>query len=195
MKAVLVLFDSLSRLAIGPYGGAVRTPNFDRFARKAVTFESHYVGSLPCMPARRDLHTGRLNFMHRSWGPLEPFDNSMPEILKNEGVYTHLISDHLHYFEDGGATYHTRYRSFDFIRGQEYDPWKAMVEPPLDRFKEIYAKKHYDLDGASEPAQRSWARLQHAINREFMQDEADFPGPGCFAAAFEFLDRNRRADA
>jgi arylsulfatase A-like enzyme len=194
MKVVLVLFDSLNRLAIGPYGGAVRTPNFDRFARKAVTFDTHYVGSLPCMPARRDLHTGRLNFMHRSWGPLEPFDNSMPEILKDEGIYTHLISDHLHYFEDGGATYHTRYRSFDFIRGQEYDPWKAMVEPPIDRLREIYSKKHYDFDAAHEPAQRSWARLQHAINREFMQDEADFPGPRCFAAAFEFLDRNRRAD-
>jgi arylsulfatase A-like enzyme len=194
MKLVFVLFDSLNRLAIGPYGGAVRTPNFDRFAGKAVTFDAHYVGSLPCMPARRDLHTGRLTFMHRSWGPLEPFDNSMPEILKDEGVYTHLISDHLHYFEDGGATYHTRYHSFDFIRGQEYDPWKAMVEPPIDRLKEIYAKKHYDFDAAGDPAQRSWARLQHAINREFMQDEADFPGPRCFAAAFEFLDRNRAAD-
>jgi arylsulfatase A-like enzyme len=56
------------------------------------------------MPARRDLHTGRLNFMHRSWGPLEPFDNSLPELLKKQGVYTHLVSDHLHYFEDGGAT-------------------------------------------------------------------------------------------
>jgi arylsulfatase A-like enzyme len=91
-----VLFDSLNRHAVGPYGGAVATPNFDRFANRAVTFDTHYVGSLPCMPARRDLHTGRLNFMHRSWGPLEPFDNSMPEILKDNGVYTHLISDHLH---------------------------------------------------------------------------------------------------
>ena len=34
------------------------------------------------MPARRDLHTGRLNFLHRSWGPLEPFDNSFPVLLK-----------------------------------------------------------------------------------------------------------------
>lgn len=193
MKAVFVLFDSLNRLAIGAYGGTIGTPNIDRFAEKAVTFDSHYVGSLPCMPARRDLHTGRLNFMHRSWGPLEPFDNSMPEILKDNGIYTHLISDHLHYFEDGGATYHTRYRSFDFIRGQEYDPWKAMVEPPLERLKEIYAKKHYEFDAASDPAARSWARLQHAVNREFMVDEADFPGPKCFQAAFEFLDRNRRA--
>ena len=194
MKVVFVLFDSLNRLAIGPYGGALATPNFDRFAERAVTFDTHYVGSLPCMPARRDLHTGRLNFMHRSWGPLEPFDNSMPEILKDNGVYTHLISDHLHYFEDGGATYHTRYRSFEFIRGQEYDPWKALVEPPIERLKEIYSRKHYDFDAANDPSQRSWARLQHAINREFMQDEADFPGPRCFAAAFEFLDRNRGAD-
>jgi len=194
VRVVFVLFDSLNRLAIGPYGGGVPTPNFDRFAARAVTFDRHYVGSLPCMPARRDLHTGRLNFMHRSWGPLEPFDNSMPEILREHGVYTHLVSDHLHYFEDGGATYHTRYRSFDFIRGQEYDPWKAMVEPPLERFKEIYAKKHYDFDAATDPAARSWARLQHAVNREVMQDEADFPGPRCFASAFEFLDRNRTAD-
>ena len=57
------------------------TPNFDRLAERAVTFDSHYVGSMPCMPARRDMQTGRLDFLHRSWGPLEPFDNSFPELL------------------------------------------------------------------------------------------------------------------
>ena len=70
MRTVFVLFDSLNRLALGAYGGdAIATPNFDRFAKRAVSFDNHYVGSLPCMPARRDMHTGRLNFMHRSWGP------------------------------------------------------------------------------------------------------------------------------
>jgi hypothetical protein len=98
--------------------------------------------------------------MHRSWGPLEPFDNSMRQILGENGVYTHLISDHLHYFEDGGAAYHTRYRSFEFIRGQEYDPWKAMVEPPLERRKEIYASRHYGLDTLNDPAARSQVRLR-----------------------------------
>ena len=127
MKAVFVLFDALVRKALGPYGGAVATPNFDRLARKAVTFGTHYVGSLPCMPARRDLHTGRLNFLHRSWGPLEPFDNWFPELLRKHRVYTHLVSDHCHYFEDGGWTYHQRYSSWEFVRGQETDRWKAMV--------------------------------------------------------------------
>src|SRR4029450_6553041 len=74
MRTIFVLFDSLIRNGLGCYGGtSIATPNFDRFAKRAVTFDNHYVGSLPCMPARRDLHTGRLNFMHRSWGPLEPF--------------------------------------------------------------------------------------------------------------------------
>ncbi|RUV31020.1 sulfatase, partial [Mesorhizobium sp. M1A.T.Ca.IN.004.03.1.1] len=76
MRTVFVLFDSLNRLALECYGGqGIPTPNFNRFAERAITFDRHYVGGLPCMPARRDLHTGRLTFMHRSWGPLEPFDN------------------------------------------------------------------------------------------------------------------------
>ncbi|PRX04661.1 UNVERIFIED_ORG: arylsulfatase A-like enzyme [Martelella mediterranea] len=188
MKTIFVLFDSLNRNALGAYGGeTVKTPNFDRFAARSVTFDRHYVGSLPCMPARRDMHTGRLNFPHRSWGPLEPFDNSFAEIMNRNGVYTHLISDHLHYFEDGGHGFHTRFSSYDFIRGQEYDPWVAMVEPPLDRIREKFDSRHYNTENPDK-------RLQHAINRETIVDEADFPGPKCFASAFDFLDRNRDAD-
>ena len=188
MRVVFVLFDSLNRLAMGCYGGqSVPTPNFDRFAARALTFDNHYVGSLPCMPARRDLHTGRLNFMHRSWGPLEPFDNSMPEILKTSGVYTHLVTDHFHYFEDGGATYHSRYSTWDFVRGQEYDTWKALVEPPLAQFRQNYSSKHYNG-----PNQAN--RLQHQVNREFIKEEKDFPAAQCFERAFEFLDNNRTAD-
>lgn len=187
MKTVYVLFDSLNLRALSCYREApIQTPNFDRFSQRAMTFDNHYVGSLPCMPARRDLHTGRLNFMHRSWGPLEPFDNSMPQILSSHGIYTHLISDHFHYFEDGGTGYHTRYNTWEFIRGQEYDAWKAMVEPPIDRFKEMYSDRHYNDENS--------IRLQHQINNEFINDEADFPAAKCFESAFQFLDTNRSAD-
>ncbi|MBI1776691.1 MAG: sulfatase [Proteobacteria bacterium] len=188
MRAVFVLFDSLNRTAMSCYSKThVHTPNFARFAERAVTFDSHFVGSLPCMPARRDLHTGRLNFLHRSWGPLEPFDNSFPEMLREARIHSHLVTDHMHYFEDGGATYHGRFRTWDFVRGQEYDPWKAMVQPPVERFREKYNAKHYDFAA-------SWKRLQHAINREYMVEEKDFCLPRCFDGAFEFLDLNRGAD-
>ena len=195
MRAIFCLFDSLNRSALGCYGGlSVETPNFDRFASRAMVFDNHYVGSLPCMPARRDLHTGRLNFMHRSWGPLEPFDNSFPTLMRDAGVYAHLITDHMHYFEDGGATYHGRFSSWDFIRGQEYDPWKAMVQPPVERFREKFSDKHYPFGDEGTVTGRGAVRRQHAINREFIVDEADFPGARCYASAFEFLDLNRSAD-
>ena len=95
MKIVCVLLDSLNRCAMEPYGSkTVKTPSVNLFQQRAVTFDNHYVGSLPCMPARRDLHTGRSHFLHRSWGPLEPFDDSLPQLLKQNGTYSHLITDH-----------------------------------------------------------------------------------------------------
>jgi arylsulfatase A-like enzyme len=139
------------------------------------------------MPARRDLQTGRLSFLHRSWGPLEPFDNSFPELLSKAGVYSHLVTDHFHYFEDGGATYHTRYDSYDFIRGQEGDPWKAMVQPPWERLREMYHERQF-----SQTTRDKFRR--NIVNREFIREESDYPSVKCFAVGFEFLDRNRTAD-
>jgi len=188
MKAVFLLFDSLNRLMLEPYGGKILdTPNFRRLAEKCVTFDKHYIGSMPCMPARRDMQTGRHTFLHRSWGPLEPFDNSFPELLKTSGAYSHLISDHYHYWEDGGATYHTRYNSFEFIRGQESDPWKVLLESPIDRIREKYHPSQNDPNSKQNP-------YNYMINREFIKEEKDFPSVKCFEAGYEFLDANRKAD-
>ena len=170
------------------YGGThIHTPHIARFAERSVTFDTHYVGSLPCMPARRELHTGRLNFLHRSWGALEPFDQSFAELLRAHGTYTHLVSDHYHYWEDGGSTYHNRYSSWEFVRGQEWDKWKAMVDPPIERFRSMYHRMQQQACPGD-------TRLQSMINREAIKEEADYCCPRSFAAAFDFLDHNRAAD-
>ncbi len=188
MKTVFVLFDSLNRHMLGAYGGTrVPTPNFDRLAARTRVYENHTVGSLPCMPARRDMLTGRLSFLHRSWGPLEPFDDAFPELLHKAGVYSHLVTDHFHYWEDGGATYHNRYDSYEFGRGQEGDPWKAMVQPHWERLREMYHARQFS-------AERRSYFAQNIVNREFIKEEKDFPSVRCFAHGFEFLDRNRDAD-
>jgi len=75
MKAIMVMFDSLNRHMLPPCGwNRVHAPNFTRLASRSVTFDNSYAGSMPCMPACREMHTGRYNFLHRSWGPLEPFE-------------------------------------------------------------------------------------------------------------------------
>lgn len=190
MKTVIVLFNSLNRRALGAYGGStVATPNFDRLAARTQVYDNHYVGSMPCMPARRDMMTGRLSFLHRSWGPLEPFDNAWPEILRAEkGTHSHLITDHYHYWEDGGATYHNRYSTFDFIRGQESDPWKAVVAPDWESLRARYHPRQCSVgDLISKHA-------ANVVNREYIRDEADFPAVQTFDKAMEFLDTNAKAD-
>ena len=187
MKTLFLLFDSLNRSALGAYGGTIPTPNFDRLAARSTVFDSHYAGSLPCMPARRDMQTGRLNFLHRSWGPLEPFDDSFAARLDGGGTYCHLVSDHYHYFEDGGATYHTRYSSWDFIRGQESDPWAAMVTPPIDRFRAEFHPMQFE-------DHREGHRLQGMINRTRITSESAFPVVRCVDSALAFLEENDGED-
>jgi arylsulfatase A-like enzyme len=181
MKAIMVMFDTLNRRMLPPYGcDGVHAPNFQRLADRAVTFDNCYAGSMPCMPARRELHTGRYNFLHRSWGPLEPFDESLPEILKDHGVYAHLVSDHQHYWEDGGATYHTRYSSWEFSRGQEGDLWKGHVADP-----EI---------PESPKKQRGEMWRQDWINRGYMKREEDQPQAVTFANGLHFMRTNHNQD-
>ena len=174
---------------LNSYGGKyLETPNFNRLSEKSVQFNNHYIGSMPCMPARRDMHSGRLSFLHRAWGPLEPFDNSFPELLRLNNTYTHLVTDHYHYFEDGGATYHNRFNSYDFIRGQERDPWKAMVQPPLEKFREKYHKSQLNLED------REHVYYFYPINSEFIKEEKDFPSVKCFNSGLDFLQTNKDAD-
>ncbi len=178
MKAIILMFDSLNRHMLSPYAydTFVDAPNFARLAARAVTFENFYAGSMPCMPARRELHTGRYNFLHRSWGPLEPFDDSMPQMLDEAGVHTHLVSDHPHYWEDGGATYHTRYSTWEQFRGQEGDPWKGVVDPqpPRGMLRKL--------------------RRQDAINRAYLPTEAEHSQTRTVDAGLHFLEVNAAAD-
>ncbi len=183
MRAIMVMFDTLNRHWLPPYGGDwVHAPNFARLAERTVVFDNSYVGSMPCMPARRELHTGRYNFLHRSWGPVEPFDDSMPELLKKQGVHTHLVTDHKHYWEDGGATYHNRYTTYELVRGQEGDHWKGHVKDP------VFEKQVLNI-GKSQ-------YRQDLVNREYIprDREEDFPQARTFAKGMEFIRNNAAED-
>ncbi|MCD7806707.1 MAG: sulfatase [Lachnospiraceae bacterium] len=191
MKAIMVMYDSLNREMLEPYGcDWVKTPNFKRLAEKCVQFEQCYVCSMPCMPARRELHTGRSNFLHRSWGPMEPYDDSMPEILKKGGIYTHLVSDHQHYWEDGGATYHNRYSSWEISRGQEGDNWKADLTYQYQPKGTVFEYKKVMLEYPL------YARMmaQDQINRSNMDTEEKTSQAVTFSQGLDFIERNHAED-
>lgn len=182
LRAILIVFDSLNRHMLSPYGAQwTHTPNFSKLAQRCITFDNCYSGSLPTIPARRELHSGRYNFLHRSWGPLEPYDDSLPQILRTREIYTHLVSDNPHYWEEAAAgTYHARYNTWEFFRGQQGDPWKGRVADPDVPMDSLNSRKD--------------AHRQHWINRRYLEEEDQHPQVRTFSAGLDFIKGNAKSD-
>lgn len=128
MNIVLVLIDSLNRSALSAYGPSeIATPNLDAFAHRARRFDNHFVGSLPCMPARREIFAGIREVLWRPWGPLEPFDERLPRLLEKRGYATAIVTDHYHYWEEAANGYIQSFQGAELIRGHELDFWRPLV--------------------------------------------------------------------
>lgn len=177
MRTVLFLSDSVNRRMMQLYcDSGIYLPNLERLARRSVVFDNHWTGSAPCMPARRDLMTGRLNFLERGWGGIEPFDDTLPMLLRDAGVSSHIITDHYHYFEIGGENYCQMFSQWDLVRGQEWDPC-------------IFPSGNYDLNhlGKMHP--------QYARNRElFYRTEENYPSAITIDKAARWLEENHDRD-
>lgn len=178
MKTILIFADTVCRRYLSMYGcQETRTPNLQRLADRGVVFDNHWCGSAPCLPARRDLFTGRLNFLERNWGGAEPFDHLLPKLLRDrKNVYSHLVTDHMFYLTQGGENLHNSFSSYKFLRGQEHDPLVPVVNQPVP-------PPHHGLFSS-----------QYCANRTAYHSEEDFPSPKTFQSALEWLDLNRDAD-
>ncbi len=176
-NAIVILLDSLNRHMLGAYGGGeFTTPSLDAFARRALRFEKHYTGSLPCIPARHDILCGAIDFLWRPWGSIEIWEEPITVALRRAGVVTKLVSDHPHLFEVGGENYHTGFDAWDYQRCHESDPWKTRPDP--------------SWMGAPSFG-RGW--MPYDSSRGYFRGEDDFPGPRTLAAAVRWLDEEARA--
>jgi len=176
-RAVVLLLDSLNRHHLGAYGGhEFATPNLDRLARRALRFERHYAGSLPCMPARHEILCGAQDFLWRPWGSIELWEEPLTAPLRRAGVVTQLISDHPHLFESGGENYHCEFTAWDYQRGHESDAWRTRPDPSWLGAPSFH-RGHTPYDDS-----RGWFR-----------GEGDFPGPRTMAAAAQWLEREAPA--
>jgi arylsulfatase A-like enzyme len=181
VNVVLILIDSLNRRHLSCYDGAAPapTPNIDELARRGVRFDTHFAASLPCIPARRDLFTGRKEFLWRPWGPLEPWDARLPTLLGRHGYTTRIVTDHYHYWEEAGNGYLQCFGSAELIRGHEVDLWKPAIPsgrhlPPwvelIERWRPTRGRQYY-------------------ANVRGFDDEADFFAPKVFRAAADWVTR------
>jgi arylsulfatase A-like enzyme len=177
-NVVFIQLDSLSRHFLRTYGNDwVDTSNLSAFAQKAAVFDQHYVGSLPCMPARREIWTGTEEFWWRPWGPLEPWDRPLAHLCSQNDIPCQLITDHYHLFEWGAHGYAQDFRGFEFIRGHEYDNWRTERVQQVPEWAQVMLERH--------PASMIYLR-----NVQHFKGEDDFFAPKVMKAAREWLESN-----
>ena len=111
--------------------------------------------------------------MHRGWWQLEPFDDAVPSIVGENGIYSHCVTDHAHYWQEGGSTYHTKFSTCEMVRGQEGDFWIGDA-----------ADFHGNLD----------LHRQDGINRKKMVPEENHPHVRTFQGGMRFLEENYQKD-
>lgn len=185
MKTVFILCDTLNRRMLDIYNSAdtAITPNINRLAEKGVVFENHFCGSAPCMPARRDIMTGRLNLLEKPWGGIEPFDQTLQCVLsKEKNIHTHMFSDHAHYLIPGGENYTRGFTAWEVFRGQEGDP--VWTRPGQNGVRQ---------DTPPEGYKGEWSEAE-CENRSHLKTEYDYPSVKSMYNAAKWLDDNHDAD-
>ena len=140
-------------------------------------FNSHFVGSLPCMPARHDILCGALDFLWKPWGSIELWEDPITWPMREAGMVTQLISDHPHLFEVGGENYYTDFNAWDYLRGHEHDSWKTRPDPS-------FAGTPHLKPG------RPDVEMPYDRSRTYFKVEADFPGPKTMQATADWLADN-----
>ncbi|HPA17812.1 MAG TPA: sulfatase [Verrucomicrobiae bacterium] len=104
MNVLLIDIEDCNAAVWGCYGNPIcKTPNIDRFASGAVRFDSAYCQAYCCNPTRtsfltglRPLTTGVLSNGHVMNQHLPTGVLTLPEMLKNKGLYTAVIGKLFH---------------------------------------------------------------------------------------------------
>lgn len=130
---------------------------------------------------RREWLTGVQEFLWRSWGPIEPFDETIPRLARQADVVTQLVTDHYHYFQHGAHGYFEDFTGFDFIRGHEYDAWQTSPATPDERFLE-------QINATRPRNQQFLNRAVYARNVDEFEDETDYFAHRVFSKARERID-------
>ena len=199
MNVVFVMTDTLRTAYLGCYGNeTIRTPSIDRFCRTATRFTRAYPESLPTIPVRRAIHTGRRAYPFRDykpvkwdivyqpgWQPMSNDEDTVAEDLAATGVHTGFVTDALPYFAPG-FNFQRGFWQWEYIRGKQQDRWKSVhtvTDEELRRFGDptLFRGNGY----GSYP--------YHCANTRWHRSEEDTCTARTFQWAMRFLEDNARA--
>jgi arylsulfatase A-like enzyme len=201
MDIVLVILDSLRQDHVGAYGnGWISTPHLDAFAQEAVLFRRCYPESLPTLPVRRALHTGLRTFPYRGhqdlkgdfsgapgWGPIPEGQDTVAEMLGEQGYRSALITDTYHQFKPS-KNFHRGFDEWVWVRGQEADPYRS--GPAV---ADAVVAQHMVEHPSENPGLAGFLRT-YLRNNTYRHTEADYYPARVFTEAARWLWDNEDAE-
>ncbi len=193
MNLIVIAIDSLRKDYMGCFGNPwIRTPHFDKFFEKAVVFDRFRMNGIPTIPFRRGVMLGRQIYpywdaMKCGWSPLgwQPMgadEMTLQEVLQNAGYVTGMVTDVWHYFR-AGFNFHKGFHSWQFIRGQEADPY--LIEPSIQDAEEF-------MDPALRGKRMQNFLEQYIRNVDERRYEEDCFAPQVFRTAEKWIQKNAR---
>ena len=195
VNIVVVMSDTLRTAYLGCYGKAdIHTPNLDRFAAQSAVFTEAYPESLPTIPVRRALHTGRRAFPFRhyrplpwdivylpGWQPMDDGESTLAEDLAAAGYHTGFVADTLPYFAPG-MNFTRGFRQWEFVRGKQQDRWASVHAADPRRAARIH--------GADDPDNAYGLPRYHIANTDGRMDVDTCCTGRSFQWAIKFLEDN-----
>ena len=204
VNIILVVFDSWRKDCAGVYGdppwGKPLTPNFESFAAESLVMTRAYPESMPTLPTRRALYTGRRVYPFHDCdyrlkgdfvgapglGPIPEEQPTLSELLSEAHYRTALIADVYHMFKPS-KNFWRGFHQWTFLRGQEGDRQRS--GPRLTQ-AEIDYWLPKDMQN-----ERTIPFIQAAITN--MRDrvrEEDYLAPRVLRESALWLEQNRDAD-
>ena len=199
-NAIVVMCDTMQFNYLGCYGNSwIKTPNIDRFASEGTLFENCYTESLPTVPCRRSMLTGRYTLPVKGWSQLDIDDTTIADLCWGQPVETYLVYD-------AGPWRLPKFgysRGFDrvyFLHGHETDHQYYAQDDLTPMFKaEDYVEQHV-IDKADEILGENVVRPLlnqiecHLKERQYWKSDEDQHAAHIFKEAAKYLasvDKNK----
>lgn len=184
---------------MGCYGNTwIQTPNLDRLAEEGVVFTRAFPESLPTIPLRRAIHTGRRTFPFRDWQPSKgdpvltygwqriPEDQTTLAEILGRSYHKVFITDVYHQFKPS-MNFHRGFDQWQWVRGQEEDRYASTAIVTREQVESYLTPKM--LQWGPAPLLR-----QYLANQAQRRSEEDFQAPRVFRAAMQCLEENQGTD-
>ncbi len=198
-NVVYVMTDTLRTAFLGCYGNeTIRTPNIDRFAAQSVLFTRAYPESLPTIPVRRAIHTGRRSYPFRDytpvpwdivylpgWQAMDRTEDTLAENLAHAGYHTGFVTDTKPHYAPG-FNFQRGFWQWNYVRGLQQDRWASVHTVSDDEME------NYWWPGGDAPLHSNLR--YHIANSKGRLHERDTTTAEVFRWAMDFVEDNRDAE-